>query len=201
MDVAKAFHKNSFNLGSVGLGLFFLAWLAGASPAAPANPDSSPESLLRNSGVVPPKLTGGPWLNLPRGTSLSLASLRGRVTVVHFWTFDCINCQHNLPYYAQWQKQFAPRGLTIIGIHTPETPTEHELTNVVAKVKQLGITYPVLVDADAQNWKRWQQRCWPTVYLLDKRGRARVAWEGELEYQGKGGYAKLTRMIEELLKE
>ena len=99
------------------------------------------------------------------------------------------------------QRQFAKRGVEIIGVHTPETASERNVTNVVSKVKELGITYPVLLDQSAQNWKRWGQRCWPTVYLIDKQGRVRIAWEGELEYQGRGGFAKATQMIETLLKE
>lgn len=123
------------------------------------------------------------------------------MTVVHFWTFDCINCKRNLPFYDKWQKRFAGRGLEIIGIHTPETAAERKSENVAKKVKELGISYPVLIDQQEQNWKLWQQRCWPTVYLIDKRGRVRFTWEGELEYQGAGGNEKVTRWIETLLDE
>lgn len=164
-------------------------------------PAATPEPKLSDFGVAPPELTGRLWLNVPRGTSLSLRALRGHVVIVHFWTFDCINCKHNLPYYAQWQRQFASQGLKIIGIHTPETDTERVVTNVVRKVKELGITYPVLIDELGLNWSGWQQRCWPAVYLLDKKGRVRFIWEGELEYQGRGRNAKLTAMIETLLHE
>lgn len=164
-------------------------------------PSRSPDLGLSNFAVVPPELTGGVWLNVPRGTKPTLKSRRGRVTVVHFWTFACINCKRNLSFYAQWQNRFASRGLQVIGVHTPETESERNVTNVVQKVKELRITYPVLIDQDTQNWKRWNQRYWPTVYLIDKQGRARLAWEGELEYQGRGGTAKLTAMIEKLLQE
>jgi thiol-disulfide isomerase/thioredoxin len=132
---------------------------------------------------------------------MSLASRKGKVTVVHFWTFDCINCRHNLPWYLQWRRRFAARGLEIIGVHTPETDAEHDPANVAKKVKELGIAYPVLLDADRRNWNRWQQRYWPAIWLVDKQGRVRYCWEGELEYQGLGGNAKMTELIEGLLKE
>jgi peroxiredoxin len=144
---------------------------------------------------------GNSWLNVPKGVEMSLASRRGKVTVVHFWTFGCINCQRNLPAYANWRKWFASRGLEIIGVHTPETEAERDAANVAKKVKELGIEYPVLLDPGAENWQRWQQRVWPAVYLIDKQGRARLAWEGELEYQGAGGGAKMSAMIEQLLRE
>lgn len=151
--------------------------------------------------VAAPELTGESWLNLPAGGRISLAARRGKVTVVHFWTFGCINCKRNLPYYDHWQKRFAARGVQIIGIHTPETAEERDAANVARKVKELGIAYPVLLDANHENWDRWQQRYWPAVYLVDKRGQARYAWEGELEYQAAGGSVKMARLIEELLRE
>ncbi|MGE5735910.1 MAG: redoxin domain-containing protein [Acidobacteriota bacterium] len=140
-------------------------------------------------------------MNVPKGTNVSLASRKGKVTIVHFWTFGCINCKRNLPYYREWQKRFAGRGLEIIGVHTPETDEERDPKNVAKKVKEYEITYPVLIDQQAENWKIWQQRYWPTVYLVDKQGRVRFAWEGELEYQNAGGNAKLIGYIEALLSE
>jgi thiol-disulfide isomerase/thioredoxin len=167
----------------------------GGGQAAPV-----PDIALPAGGAIAPELSGA-WLNVPRGTSMTMQSRRGRVTIVHFWTFGCINCKRNLPHYAQWQKEFGPRGVAVIGIHTPETAGERNVTNVINQVKALGITYPVLLDPEAQNWKRWGQRCWPTAYLIDKQGRVRIAWEGELQYGGRDGFARATQMIEVLLKE
>jgi thiol-disulfide isomerase/thioredoxin len=179
--------------------LFFaVGWAATAFGAQIFSPNE--ELHLPSTGVVLPELTG-PWLNVPPGADPALKARRGRVTIVHFWTFGCINCKRNLPYYARWQKEFGKRGVGIVGVHTPETASERNATNVVNKVKELGITYPVLLDQTAQNWKRWDQRVWPTMYLIDKQGRARIAWEGELEYEGRNGYAKMTKLIEALLKE
>lgn len=176
----------------------YRAWLPllllGLQPFAPAA-DAAPAT------TIAPELRGNEWLNVPPGTRLSLADRKGKVTLVHFWTFDCINCQRNLPFYAAWEKRFGARGLGIIGIHTPETERERETRNVERKVKELGITYPVLLDTKEENWRLWQQHVWPTIYLIDKRGRVRFMWEGELEYHGAGGNEKVTRWIETLLNE
>ena len=94
-----------------------------------------------------------------------------------------------------------PGVLEIIGIHTPETDAEHDPANVAKKVKELGITYPVLLDPDRRNWNRWQQRYWPAICLVDKRGQVRYCWEGELEYQGASGNVRMMDLIESLLNE
>lgn len=164
-------------------------------------PKASLAAENKMAAVPAPELAGNSWLNVPAATKLSLAARKGKVTVVHFWTFGCINCKRNLPAYNEWQKRFSARGVEIIGIHTPETEEEKDPANVAKKVKELGITYPVLIDENSNNWKLWQQRCWPTVYLVDKQGRVRYAWEGELEWQGAGGNAKMTQLIETLLAE
>src|SRR4028118_1244021 len=148
-----------------------------------------------------PELTGSAWLNTTDGKPITLASRRGKVTVVQFWTFGCANCQANLPAYARWNKKFADKGVTIIGIHTPETAYERDPKVVARRVKDLGITYPVLLDANTENWKRWNQRYWPTVYLIDKAGHIRRHWEGELNGNGAGSEEKLAAEVERLLKE
>lgn len=89
--------------------------------------------------------------------------------------------------------------MEIIGVHTPETPREKVSENVARRTKELGITYPVLIDTPGENWRRWDQRWWPTVYLLDHKGRVRYRWTGELEYRNAGGEAIMTRLIEGLL--
>ncbi|HOX57271.1 MAG TPA: redoxin domain-containing protein [Verrucomicrobiota bacterium] len=168
--------------------------LTAAPPPAGQQPKEPP-------AVLAPELVGGSWLNLPPGTKLTLAARRGKVTIVHFWTYGCINCRRNLPFYATWQKRYAARGVLVIGIHSPETTGEAKLENVTRKVKEFGITYPVLVDSERQNWNRWGQRVWPAICLVDKQGRARYGWEGELEYKGAGGAGRMSQHIEALLKE
>jgi thiol-disulfide isomerase/thioredoxin len=146
---------------------------------------------------VPP-LTGDRslWLNTDRPVAFE----KGRVYAVHFWAFGCINCKRNLPHYDKWAKKFG-KDLTIIGVHTPETTSERKRENLQDAMKRHGITYPVLVDPNNDNWKRWQQQYWPTVYLIDKQGRVRYYWVGELEWKGAGGEAKMRALIEQLLLE
>jgi hypothetical protein len=89
----------------------------------------------------------------------------------------------------------------LVGVHTPEFDGERSERNVARALRDLGVTHPVLLDNKGENWNRWRQQYWPTVYLIDKRGRVRHKWEGELEYNRAGGEAKMGRLIEALLKE
>lgn len=148
-----------------------------------------------------PELVQGAWLNTPGGKPLTLAARKGKVTIVQFWAVNCSNCRANLPSYARWAKDFKSRGVEVIGVHTPELAAERDPAYLADQVKKLGITYPILMDGQSQNWKRWQQRSWPTVYLVDKAGRVRYSYEGELEYQGATGTERITKLIEQLLKE
>jgi thiol-disulfide isomerase/thioredoxin len=145
-----------------------------------------------------PSLTGDAslWLNTDKPVTFE----KGKVYVVHFWTFGCINCKRNLPHYDKWVKKFG-KDVTFIGVHTPETESEKKFENVKEAVKKYNIGYPVLFDPKNENWNRWQQQWWPTVYLIDKQGRVRYYWMGELEWQGAGGEAKMRRFIEQLLRE
>lgn len=153
--------------------------------------------------VKPPELVGAEsdWLNTPDKKPIKLESRKGKVTIVHFWTFGCINCKRNLPAYARWQKKFTKKDVQIIGVHTPETEEEKEPANVEKAIKRLKITYPVLIDPKGDNWKNWQQNFWPTVYIVDKKGFVRAYWVGELEWEHAGGEDIMTRKIESLLKE
>ena len=148
-----------------------------------------------------PELVGGVWLNTAKGAPIKLADRRGKVTIVQFWTFACSNCKANLPGYARWNKQFAAKGVAVIGVHTPELDYERDPKNVARFVKDNGIAYPILIDAKHENWNRWEQQYWPTVYLIDKQGRVRYQWIGELNYNNAGGEAKMARLVEQLLNE
>lgn len=160
---------------------------------------NDPQQLVRLNFPVP-KLTGEDkyWLN---SDGKPIAFKKGTVYIVHFWTFGCINCQRNLPSYAKWAKRYAKQNVTFIGVHTPETNEEKEFSNVTREVKSRGITYPVLFDPKSENWTRWQQQYWPTVYLIDKQGKVRYYWMGELESQNAGGEAIMERFIDQLLRE
>ena len=180
------------------LGVLLLAFLLVAGAIHSLRAAGSGRLAL---GAAAPELVAEGWLNVTVTNRPTLASRKGKVTIVHFWTYGCINCRRNLPIYDRWQKRYAPRGVMIIGIHTPETQAEGKAVNVARKVKELGISYPVLLDSRHYNWNRWRQHVWPSVYLVDKQGRARYLAEGELEYKGAGGEAKMGALIESLLKE
>lgn len=141
---------------------------------------------------VAPKFHAGPEINgkIP-------AYSKEPLTLVSFWTFACSNCRYNLPIYAEWQKKYQSRGLKVVSVHTPELAFERDLGNVKAEVKKLGITYPVLVDADKQNWKAWGVQYWPTYFLVDSKGVIRAKGEGEI-HEGK---AQWEAKIDALLKE
>ena len=112
-----------------------------------------------------------------------------------------MNCTRNLPSYGRWQSRFKGKEVELLSIHTPETEQEKVTDNVRKYVKENGITYPVLVDTSTENWRRWGQRYWPAVLLIDRKGIVRYRWEGELEHQGAGGEKRMADLVEQLLKE
>src|SRR5262245_31547964 len=103
-------------------------------------------------------LTGGPWLNTPEGKPIRLEELRGKPVIVHFWTFACYNCKNNLAAYEKWRTKYEPLGVKVIGVHTPELAFERSAKNVRKAVEDLGIKFPVLIDAKGENWNRWGLR-------------------------------------------
>jgi len=135
------------------------------------------------------------WFNTPGNRPLSLASLRGHVVLVDFWTYSCINCIRTLPYLNAWNTKYAGKGLMIIGIHTPEFPFEHSAANVSAAIGQNGIHYAVAQDNNYDTWNAYKNEYWPAEYLIDAQGRVRLADFGE------GNYAGKERAIRSLLVE
>ena len=156
-------------------------------------------SQMRQVACRAPELRGvDAWIN---SDPMTLASLRGNVVVVHFYTFGCINCIRNLPHYVAWQKHFASRPVRIVGIHRPETQAERVIETVREKATEAGMTHPIAVDNGSQNWDAWANRIWPSVYLIDKQGFIRYWWYGELNWQGARGERYMRARIEELLHE
>lgn len=140
-----------------------------------------------------PSLSGAvQWLNSPE---LTAESLRGKVVLVDFWTYDCINCQHTLPYVKEWEKKYGKDGLVVIGVHTPEYGYERIIDNVKDQVKKLGITYPVAIDNNYTIWRNFDNQYWPAHYLVDAKGQVRYTHFGE------GSYQAQEQMIQQLLKE
>ena len=150
-------------------------------------------------GPPAPGLVGERWLN--SDAPVSLTARKGKVTIVHFWTFGCINCKRNLGAYNSWADKFKKDGVLVVGIHTPELAIEKDENQLKAAISKQKITYPVLIDKDRTNWDAWNQRYWPTVYVIDKKGRIRFNWEGELEWEGAGGTAKVEKVVKSLLLE
>ncbi|MGF6399816.1 cytochrome c biogenesis protein CcdA/thiol-disulfide isomerase/thioredoxin [Pseudomonas frederiksbergensis] len=140
-----------------------------------------------------PSLSGAvEWLNSP---ALSNDALRGKVVLVDFWTYDCINCQHTLPYVKDWAKKYEKDGLVVIGVHTPEYGYERIIDNVREQVKKLGITYPVAIDNNYAIWRAFNNQYWPAHYLIDAKGQVRYTHFGE------GRYETQEQMIRQLLEE
>lgn len=185
------------------LGLLSVAaWMGstGAWEHVQADADAWPPLQLVIVDLPAPKLIGSQddWINT---SGQPVEFLSGNVYVVHFWTYGCVNSKRNLPAYARWQNKYAGKPLIMIGVHTPETEEERLTENVLRALQEWQITYPVLLDTQRKNWRRWQQQWWPTVYLVDKRGHVRFYWKGELEWNNAGGTRIMERYIEMLLKE
>ncbi|HEY5660497.1 MAG TPA: cytochrome c biogenesis protein CcdA [Gaiellaceae bacterium] len=141
--------------------------------------------------VDAPEFQGlGAWIN---SAPLSLRQLRGKVVLVDFWTYSCINCLRTLPYLESWDARYRRDGLVIVGVHSPEFSFEHSLGNVRAAVKRLGIHYPVALDNDYGTWTAYRNQYWPADYLIDRAGHLRDVHFGE------GAYARTEREIRTLL--
>ncbi len=133
-----------------------------------------------------PEFTGiVDWLNTPGDEALSIAGLseQGRVVLVDFWTYSCINCQRTLPYLTAWDAAYRDQGLTIVGVHSPEFAFEREVGNVAERAADFGIEYPIAIDNDFATWKAYDQRYWPAKYLIDRTGTVRQVHYGEGAYE------------------
>jgi cytochrome c biogenesis protein CcdA/thiol-disulfide isomerase/thioredoxin len=130
-----------------------------------------------------PDFTGNQrWFNTPGGQPLSLRSLRGKVVLVDFWTYTCINCLRTLPYLEAWDARYRRDGLVIVGVHSPEFPFERDAGNVASAIRREGIRYPVAQDNKLATWSAWGNQYWPADYLIDARGQVRDAHFGEGDY-------------------
>jgi cytochrome c biogenesis protein CcdA/thiol-disulfide isomerase/thioredoxin len=152
---------------------------------------ASDSSALNVQSTPAPQLQGlTNWINSPPQT---LAQLKGKVVLVDFWTYSCINCIRSLPYVEKWYQTYHANGLVVLGINTPEFAFEHNPNNVAAAVKRDGITYPVALDNDYATWNAFNNNSWPADYLIDKAGNIRYVSLGE------GDYDKTERAIQTLL--
>lgn len=130
------------------------------------------------------------WLNSP---PLTVASLKGNVALIQFWTFACINCQRTLPSIVRWHQQYAAKGLKVIGIHTPEFAFERDGNNVKQALQKHGITYSVPMDNQFKTWGAYKNEYWPHLFLADRQGIIRY------DHVGEGAYDETDKMIRKLL--
>jgi cytochrome c biogenesis protein CcdA/thiol-disulfide isomerase/thioredoxin len=138
------------------------------------------QSGLPVEGRLPPLRGAATWVNSP---PLTVTSLRGKVVLIDFWTYSCINCLRALPYVQAWADKYRSAGLVVIGVHTPEFAFEHDANNVRGAVRRLGITFPVAIDNDYTIWRAFDNEYWPADYLADAQGRIRYHHFGEGDYR------------------
>jgi peroxiredoxin len=180
--------RSPHRIAVLGLTVWFAAAVAGTARAQFLKP-----------GKTAPEFRGVTrWVN---SEPLTMAKLRGKVMLVHFWTNGCSNCVNNYPHYKAWQERYAGKDVVIVGIHTPETPGEGDVERIKAQAAKHGLKFAIAVDNDRSNWNAWNNRCWPTVYVVDRRGIVRYGWEGELSYQGAPGEETVRKLVDALLLE
>ena len=162
-----------------------------------AKPATTPVKLqpvvMTESSSQLPSLSGGTgWIN---GDSVTSESLRGKVVLIDFWTWDCINCQHTLPHVRDWATKYQSQGLVVIGVHTPEYPWEKPLSSVKNAVNKWQLPYRVVTDNNYQIWNAFGNQYWPAHYYFDAKGQLRYTSFGE------GNYEQQEKVIQQLLKE
>ena len=156
------------------------------------NSFGSSAEYKKSESATAPELATGDWIN---SEPLRLKDLRGRVVLIEFWTFGCYNCRNTLPFVKSWDARYRDKGLTVIGVHSPEFDEEKNVDHLRREVSSLGIGYPVVTDNDYQTWKGYNVEAWPTTFLLDTQGRIRWMHVGE------GAYDEAERQIQKLLAE
>jgi len=166
-----------------------------AAAQAPQQASRGRHSDLPVLGTAPEFAGTQQWFNTPGNRPLTLRSLRGRVVLVDFWTYSCINCLRTLPYLTAWDRTYRKDGLTIVGVHTPEFPFEKDAGNVAEAIERNEIAYPVAQDNDLATWSAYGTQYWPSEYFIDANGEVRYAHFGEGEYDEK------EQVIRELLAE
>ena len=168
---------------------------APAITATPVPIPSTPAPTREPSpaGPVAPELVDTQeWVN---SDPLKIEELRGRVVLIDFWTYTCVNCIRTLPYLKVWHSKYSDDGLVIIGVHTPEFKFEHEIDNVRQAISDYSVTWPVVQDNNFSTWDAFDNRYWPAKYLIDQNGVIRY------QHFGEGAYAETEAMIRELIEE
>jgi thiol-disulfide isomerase/thioredoxin len=165
---------------------------AKAENSSTGAPQRGNHPSLGDEGAMPELDGATGWLN---SAPLSRKSLRGKVVLVNFWTYTCINSIRPLPYLRNWATKYRDAGFVVIGVHTPEFSFEHQPVNVENAVRNLNVTFPVAADSEQRVWQAFNNQYWPAQYLVDAKGRIRY------HHFGEGDYGDIERAIQELLKE
>lgn len=150
----------------------------------------APLSFAKN--VRAPEIISPTWIN---SEPLKLEDLRGNVVMIEFWTFGCWNCRNIEPYVKEWHKKYAKQGLVVIAVHSPEFSYEKEIERVKTYVQENNILYAVPIDNEFRNWRKYHNRYWPTLYVIDKKGTIQYTRIGE------GAYEQTEQTIQRLLAE
>jgi thiol-disulfide isomerase/thioredoxin len=170
-----------------------LCLLAVAVPGTSGEVQRDPNTAFTVATVqnAAPNFTGiSNWFN---SAPLNIADLRGKVVLVDFWTYGCVNCVNTLPHVTELYAKYRDRGLVVVGVHTPEFPFERSASNVQAALKRHGINYPVAQDNDSQTWNAWHNQYWPAQYIVDQNGKI------VYQHDGEGQYEQIDRTIARLL--
>jgi thiol-disulfide isomerase/thioredoxin len=161
---------------------------------SPNNAKAAQFKIDKSQFKKAPEFTGTTrHINTP--TPVKLADLKGKVVLVHFWTYTCINRIHTIPHLNEWYQKYSNKGLVIVGVQTPEFDFEKNIDNVKAAVQNFQIKYPVILDNNYANWNSYGNNYWPRDYLVDNQGLIRY------NHIGEGGYAQTEQMIKSLLAE
>jgi thiol-disulfide isomerase/thioredoxin len=150
----------------------------------------TPFTVAATQATAPDFVGLGNWFN---SAPLKLADLRGKVVLVNFWTYGCVNCVNTLPHVTGLYAKYRDRGLVVVGIHTPEFPFERSASNVQTALKRHGITYPVAQDNDSKTWNAYRNRYWPAQYIIDQNGKI------VFQHDGEGQYEEIDRTVARLL--
>lgn len=158
---------------------------------APAQPVPRAVAMTTEQSQTAPEFAGiSNWFN---SQPLKLADLRGKVVVVDFWTYGCVNCVNTLPHVTALYAKYKDKGLVVVGVHTPEFPFERSASNVQAALKRHGITYPVAQDNDSKTWTAYSNQYWPAQYIVDQSGKI------VFQHAGEGRYDEIERTVARLL--
>ncbi len=163
--------------------------IPGVSGEAPRDLNA-PFAVAAVQGTAPNFAGISNWFN---SAPLNIADLRGKVVLVDFWTYGCVNCVNTLPHVTALYEKYKDRGLIVVGVHTPEFPFERSASNVQAALKRHGITYPVAQDNDSQTWNAYRNQYWPAQYIVDQSGKI------VFQHDGEGQYDQIDRTIARLL--